>query len=849
MFKSTKLMLSALLTGMVLSANAGSILEIPATQKQPVIDGVISPGEWNNAVSFTGLQLTNDKGLAKEQTKFKFQWDQDYIYVLAECFDSNIKTLNKGKAYNDCIEIFFMAPGSADVVHWLFYSKGAADLNFVDSEFGGGYRGKRGDVASAVKIESQKWIVEGKIPATSFNLDNFSKRYDFKFNAHRAFNENLASKKDGRAPEYSSFSYIRGQFHKPLDFAILRLKDAKQAVIKIEIVKNNHFKLRVANDAEVWVRYFDGKKKRFTPKNGIVEFTYSSDCPGFKIIVLRSGETCFANTYHFFPKDVKKLAEQKATQRKIKGLGIGIADSMIRIFNSKPYCQADDQVKLTAARNEQENFQIVLFTGMNGIKNIKLQASDFIGPNGTILPASQIKLYREGYAIADEVGYPSVNGAGLYPDPLYPLNKTLNLKPESVQGVWVNLTVPTDAKPGDYTGNIVITADGQKAQTVKVNLQVWNFTIPVKQSFKTAFSIWERPLYRAFFQNTKKTPEEFIELIDDYAMMLVEHRLTPIILGTPSLLPKAYTDKIAPRYIKQADGSYKVEAEIFDKLNKKYLSLGATCFNVGPHLWPGSERRSKGLPVGWAGIWKAINNHYQANGMLKDAFAYPFDEPGNGKKGYVNEVTNVIRKNAPDLKILLTGSNAGLPSRVFHNIDIWVPASHWVNYRAKAEAQAAGQEVWWYPCSGPWYPYPNYHLDIEPGAWRVQPWASYKYGFDGILYWATCFYNRKNPLKNNSYSTNGEGVLMYSLPDGSPTPSIRLKVIADSMEDYEYLMLLKKAVANSKDDPSKKEAVKQAKNLLLLKGIVRYIDDYALTAGEYDNYRVRAAELIEKLSK
>ena len=126
---------------------------------------------------------------------------------------------------------------------------------------------------------------------------------------------------------------------------------------------------------------------------------------------------------------------------------------------------------------------------------------------------------------------------------------------------------------------------------------------------------------------------------------------------------------------------------------------------------------------------------------------------------------------------------------------------------------------------------------------------TYKYDFDGILYWATAFFNTKNPLRNNSYSVNGDGVLMYSLPDGNPTPSIRLKVISDSMEDYEYLVMLRDAAEKQKDNPAKAKAVEAARDMLKLKDMIRYIDDYALDAKTYDDFRARAAVLIEELNR
>ena len=250
----------------------------------------------------------------------------------------------------------------------------------------------------------------------------------------------------------------------------------------------------------------------------------------------------------------------------------------------------------------------------------------------------------------------------------------------------------------------------------------------------------------------------------------------------------------------------------------------------------------------WKAQWKAIYDHYKANGMLKYAYAYPFDEPGNKNRAIVSRRMELLKEAAPELKLLLTGACSLFPSTRFSSVDIWVPQEHWVHYRNKREAQEAGKEVWWYPCSGPWYPYPNYHLDIEPGAWRILAWATYKYKFDGILYWAAAFFNNKNPFRNNSYSCNGDGVLMYALPDGSPMPSIRLKVIADSMEDYEYLLLLRDAAEKAAENPAKQSAVKKAREMLQLKEMIRYIDDYALKAEEYNKFRMEAGKLIEELN-
>lgn len=840
-----KLLSAALLTVFSAALTAGSLLEIPAAGKIPEIDGIMKSGEWDDAAVFTGLQLSNDQGLAREQTKFYMKWDANFIYVAAVCRDSKVKGINPKLPYNDCLELFFTSPGSLDVVHWLVYAAGGSTLDYVDAEYGSGYRSCRGRIQSKAKINAQDWTLECRIPAESFFRDFFSPRYTYRFNAYRAFSHNGTVRPDGRPAEFSGFSHVRGQLLKPLDFAELRLGDGKHVPVKLEKLDRSGLEITAEPGSEVIVCFDDGKTVRVPEKNGSYSLNFPAQCPGLFLRVIRKdGVTVLENRYDFYPEDTETPKLIAAEQAKVKGVGVDVCDSMTRIYHTKPYYGNRQTVSLSAARNERENFQLVLFSGKETVKDIQVTASEMKNAAGKVLPVSCWELYREGYAIADPVGYPSCNGAGDYPDPLYPLN-TLNLKPMSVQPVWACLNVPADAAPGEYRGTIAVSVDGKTVRTVNVALQVWDFALPKKQTLRTAFNLWDREIYNLYFAKQKRSAEEFQKTVHEYCMMLVRHRVSPLVFKTDRLLPKEVVHKIAPVYEKQPDGSFRYIPNCYDDMVRDYLEAGANCFYVGPEI-PAKDD-GKISDQDWFGIWKAIHDHYKANGLLKYAYAYPFDEPGNARRAYVNHRMEQLKKAAPGLKLLLTGACSLFPSKLFTSIDIWVPQMHWVHYRNKAEVQKSGKEVWWYPCSGPWYPYPNYHLDIEPGAWRILTWATYKYKFDGILYWATAFFNNRNPLKNNSYSVNGDGVLMYALPDGSPIPSIRLKVIADSMEDYEYLILLRDAAEKQKNNPAKAKAVTAAQELLKLKDMIREIDDYALKQSQYDQFRRKAAELILEL--
>ncbi len=103
-------------------------------------------------------------------------------------------------------------------------------------------------------------------------------------------------------------------------------------------------------------------------------------------------------------------------------------------------------------------------------------------------------------------------------------------------------------------------------------------------------------------------------------------------------------------------------------------------------------------------------------------------------------------------------------------------------------------------------------IDANPERNRAEPWLSFQLNTKGELYWDVAWtyaYATQDPWHNQYYQTgNGDGTLFYpgvpttagrSWPVAQPPPingnhdipiaSIRLKMIREAMEDYEYLLL------------------------------------------------------------
>jgi hypothetical protein len=109
----------------------------------------------------------------------------------------------------------------------------------------------------------------------------------------------------------------------------------------------------------------------------------------------------------------------------------------------------------------------------------------------------------------------------------------------------------------------------------------------------------------------------------------------------------------------------------------------------------------------------------------------------------------------------------------------------------------------------------------------------------------------------NSYTFtrhNGDGHLIYPGPDGNPLPSVRLALIRDGIEDYEYLYLLKTrldALLAKKSPSPEVVALTDAASKRLavpddvVESLTKYTGDPSVVTAERRN----VAELIERIDK
>jgi hypothetical protein len=464
---------------------------------------------------------------------------------------------------------------------------------------------------------------------------------------------------------------------------------------------------------------------------------------------------------------------------------------------------------LSAARNEYAPFQIIVRAGTDGLKRVSALAGPLVPKQGPGIPADRITLYREHYIEVRKLSPKSKGSPGWYPDALIPfldpstgkppvrarfVAAPFDVAPDSNQPLWVDVFIPRNATPGEYTGMITISAEGIAPHRVPIELNVWDFTLPETPSMRTHFG---NPNF-----NLQLSPPQitawggFVEagqraLQTEYAQLMAAHRICPPIPGF--LIPKV-----------NADGSIDPQSthEALQQWIERFHITGFPVWLLGMDSqgWQGDplgldrERNARYL--------RSMYTYLQGHHWEKMAYIYLLDEP-NSREAYndVRARSKFVREVVPGLKVLCTkGPQVRNPlwGSLVGCVDIWVPLWPFFEDAAVKRRLSAGEEIWSYTalCQGP-QDTPFWELDFPVLNYRIPMWINWRFGITGLLYWNTTNWASSKDVWTNPLTYqdqyNMEGSLLYPGVDAGVkgfVGSIRLKEIREGLEDYEYLRIL-----------------------------------------------------------
>ena len=482
-------------------------------------------------------------------------------------------------------------------------------------------------------------------------------------------------------------------------------------------------------------------------------------------------------------------------------------------------------VKLGAARNEWIDFQILLRSD-GPLNGVNVETEDLHGPHGAVLDRSAAKLYREHQVFLKTGTYRNDNfKPDWYPDPLIPFRHPVSgeklvgarftsvpfdLPANETHGFWVDLLIPTNTPPGEYKGVYHVTTKGGDPKEVGVSVTVWNFSLPSTPSLVTEFGT---PRLRDYYKERAKAaglsePTNWAAVEAQCAQLLSDHRFNAV-PPQEMLTPKQQTEST----FEIPTAQVRALREFVDRyrLNAVQVPHPSSVVNDPESQRPRLQE--------WLSAFDRAAKELNRPGVL--FYTYLRDEPNTlDDYRYVQKWGRAVRDAKSVVKVLVVEQPWTEPGQegadsawgdLYGAVDIWCPLFSLHRQANAAKRQALGEMIWTYTalCQGP--PTPWWHIDFPLLNYRVPAWMAWRDGMKGLLYWGGMSYwhQTDDPWVVAPYYTGngrpqegekgiafyGEGSLVYPAHDvgyDGVVPTIRLKALRDSIQDYEYLTILAK---------------------------------------------------------
>ncbi len=504
-----------------------------------------------------------------------------------------------------------------------------------------------------------------------------------------------------------------------------------------------------------------------------------------------------------------------------------------RVFKDDPLPSlTQGQIKLYAAQNEYEPFQLIVRPTSSGSVSLNM------GGFGSGITTEIYQVQYVNIATATD----SLGATGPYPDPLWPLDNgaSISLDANENTSLWISVKVPKGTGAGDYSANITI-----NGINIPVNLHVFNFAVPDEIHVKSQMNFSHNTILSKYSVGGTGSP--YWMYVDMMKMFFIDHRLTPKSVNWPGGITGGGTffepfinydcadslndphgiwgfDKLAERYI---DGTGLLSGTFSKSFNG---GTGFPTFMAGSfdHNDPSQDQRptpfcghtrnstdwyndnnpTSGYNTQWKRYIKAVKTYLDNLGYLDKTYHYFANEPQDqADYDAVAWYAQMIKSEVPELKLAVSEEPRSEiynhPTYTDAKIDIWMPVLN--NYTPTVSHEREknhGEESWIYFLHGTRPPYFNPITLDHPGIEsKFTGWFLWKYRLKGILYYSLNGWS-KNPWTDPMTSNhNGDTFMLYppshdntAITYGSNNhrlvPSIRLELMRDSLEDYEYLYLL-----------------------------------------------------------
>lgn len=446
------------------------------------------------------------------------------------------------------------------------------------------------------------------------------------------------------------------------------------------------------------------------------------------------------------------------------------------------------------------------------LKDVRLSVSDL--RNGkSLIGAENIRLQFVSYVVSDLLDTTKYGQCGSREDKskwgdvlvadVLDINDSMTVPAGRRQPVWMTVSVPSDARPGKYSGKLTVTSSNAKARSLNVELTVANHVLPPARDWAFHLDLWQNPYSVARYENVPLWSEAHFEAMRPVMRMLAEagqKSVTATIMSRPwnGQTEDAFGSMVTK--IRRIDGTWLYDYTIFDRWVEFMFSLGIdrqiNCYSMIPwalqfdyidqatsspatfQAAPGSEEYNEY----WGAFIADFARHLKAKGWFEKTMIAMDERPLESMQA----VLGLIRKVEPAFKISLAG-NYHEPV-IYDIVDFSETFSGKQEFpeSAKAKRKELGLTTTFYTCCAE--AHPNMFVISNPDEAAWLGWFAQAEGYDGYLRWA---YNSwtLDPLTDARFRTWPAGDCFVVYPGGRG--SVRFSKLVEGIQDFEKVRILR----------------------------------------------------------
>lgn len=446
------------------------------------------------------------------------------------------------------------------------------------------------------------------------------------------------------------------------------------------------------------------------------------------------------------------------------------------------------------------------------LKDVRLSVSDL--RNGkSLIGAENIRLQFVSYVVSDLLDTTKYGQCGSREDKskwgevlvadVLDINDSMTVPAGRKQPVWMTVSVPSDARPGKYSGKLTVTSSNAKARSLNVELTVADHILPPDSDWTFHLDLWQNPYSVARYENVPLWSDAHFEAMRPVMKMLADagqKSVTTTIMNRPwnGQTEDAFGSMVTK--IRRIDGTWLYDYTIFDRWVEFMFSLGIdkqiNCYSMIPwalefdyidqatsspatfQAAPGSEEYNEY----WGAFIADFARHLKAKGWFEKTMIAMDERPLESMQA----VLGLIRKVEPAFKISLAG-NYHEPV-IYDIVDFSETFSGKQEFpeSAKAKRKELGLTTTFYTCCAE--AHPNMFVISNPDEAAWLGWFAQAEGYDGYLRWA---YNSwtLDPLTDARFRTWPAGDCFVVYPGGRG--SVRFSKLVEGIQDFEKVRILR----------------------------------------------------------